>query len=171
MIKSEVIELLTTTGVWHEITEHPAAFNMAEMSETELPYPDSLAKNIFVRDDKKRNYYLITVRGDKKVDLKMFRQSHETRPLSFASAADLREILGLEPGSLTPIGLLNDAAHKVGLYLDQEFLNGPAVIGVHPNDNTATIWLKTDDLVDLIRQHGNEVQVVEIGTAGPPTAG
>jgi len=160
--KSEIIDLLTTTGVWHEITEHPAVFNMAEMSELDLPYPEADAKNIFVRDDKKRNYYLITVRGDKKVDLKKFRDRHGTRSLSFASEADLQALLGLGPGSVTPLGLLNDATHKVPLYLDQDFMSGSAVIGVHPNENTATVWLNTDDLVKLIQRHGNQVHIVEI---------
>lgn len=93
--KAAVYRLLTERGIWHEITEHPAVYNMEEMAAVDLPYPEADGKNLFVRDDKKRQYYLITVRGDKRVDLKAFRQANHTRPLSFASAEDLWDKLGL----------------------------------------------------------------------------
>ena len=97
--KAAVYQLLTERGIWHEITEHPAVYNMEEMAAVDLPYPEADGKNLFVRDDKKRQYYLITVRGDKRVDLKAFRQANHTRPLSFASAEDLQAKLGLLPGA------------------------------------------------------------------------
>lgn len=78
----------------------------------DIPYPEADAKNLFVRDDKKRNYYLITVKGDKKVDLKEFRKKNNTRPLRFASENDLMDILGLIPGAVTPLGILNDEERK-----------------------------------------------------------
>lgn len=79
MNKAEIYDLLRTRGIWHEITEHKAVYNMAELTDVALPYPEADAKNLFVRDDKKRNYYLITVRGDKRVDLKEFRHKYGTR--------------------------------------------------------------------------------------------
>lgn len=109
---------------------------------------------------KKRNYYLITVKGDKRVDLKLFRKAHGLRPLSFASAEDLLSVLGLLPGSVTPFGFLNDAGCSVRFYFDQEFLHQR--IGVHPNDNTATVWMQADDLLRLIQEHGNEAEFTEI---------
>ena len=161
MNKTDIYELLKGRNIWHEITEHKAVYNMAEVAEIEMPYPEADAKNLFVRDDKKRNYYLITVQGEKRVDLKQFALRHGTRKLSFASADDLMAILGLIPGAVTPLGLLNDDDKKVTFYLDSDFLNGD-LIGVHPNDNTATVWLKTTDLIALIKSHGNEVIVTEI---------
>ena len=110
---------------------------MAELDSVELPYPEADAKNLFVRDDKKRNYYLITVKGDKRVNLKEFRRANGLRPLSFASADDLMMIMELIPGAVTPLGLLNDSENRVKLYLDSSF--GDGLIGVHPNDNTATV--------------------------------
>ena len=128
---------------------------MAETVNIALHYPDAEAKNIFVRDDKKRNYYLITVKGDKKVNLKYFKEKYHTRSLSFASEQDLMAILGLQAGSVTPLGLINNTVHKVQFYLDQDFLDEPKLIGIHPNDNTATVWLKTDDLITLIEELRN----------------
>ena len=162
MNKEETLEVLNRNGIEFELFEHPAIFNMEEAAEIDLPWPDDEAKNLFVRDDKKRNYYLITVKGDRHVDLKQFRKEHGTRALSFASAEDLQAKLKLDPGSVTPLGLLNDESCSVILYLDQAFLEGSAMIGVHPNDNTATVRLKTDDLIRLLKAHGTQVKLIPI---------
>ena len=162
MNKQEVYAFLKSQNIPFEITEHKAVFNMEELNSVDLPYPSADAKNLFVRDDKKKNYYLITVHGDKRVDLKEFRKAHGLRNLSFASAEDLFAILQLTPGSVTPLGLLNDPDNKVKFFLDKGFLEEPCLIGVHPNDNTATVWLKTADLLRLIREHGNEIETVEL---------
>ena len=159
MTKQETYDYLTTYGVDFEVTEHPAVFNMAEVAEISLPHPEADAKNLFVRDDKKLHYYMITVQGDKRVDLKKFRKQHGLRNLSFASAEDLGSILDLIPGAVTPLGILNDQERRVELYLDAAFSE---LIGVHPNDNTATVWMKTVDLIRIITEHGNRVSVVEI---------
>ena len=145
-----------------EATEHGAVYNMEELDAVDLPYPGDDAKNLFVRDDKKRNYYLITVKGDKRVDLKEFRHAHGTRPLRFASEEDLERIMGLYAGAVTPLGLLNDEERIVQLFIDGEFMKGSGRIGVHPNDNTATVWLQAADLVRLIEEHGNPVEVFEV---------
>ena len=145
--------------IWFELTEHKAVYNMAELADVVLPYPEADAKNLFVRDDKKRSYYLMTVKGDKQVNLKEFRQSRGTRPLSFASERDLADILGLRPGAVTPFGLLNDRERRTQFFLDSAFLDPPALIGVHPNDNTATVWLKTEDLIAVIEGHGVPVHL------------
>ena len=162
MTKQEVYDFLKARKIWHEITEHPPVYDMAGLAQIPIPYPEADAKNLFVRDDKKRDYYLITVKGDKRVDLKEFRQRNHTRPLSFASPAELMALLGLPPGSVTPLGLMHDPTGKVHFYLDTGFLEPPGLIGVHPNDNTATVWLKVADLVDIIKEQGNPVHVVPL---------
>ena len=159
MTKQETYDYLNTHGISYEVTDHPAVFNMAELEAVELPYPDADAKNLFVRDDKKRNYYLITVKGDKRVDLKQFRREHGLRNLTFAGAEDLMSMLGLEAGSVTPLGLLNDKDCRVELYLDADFTD---IIGVHPNDNTATVWMQPGDLKRLVEEHGNSVHTFNL---------
>lgn len=153
MDKTEIYHYLKEQKIEHEITEHKAVFNMDEMDSVELPYPEWNAKNLFVRDDKKRNYYLITVKGDKRVDLKGLCKQHGLRALSFASAEDLLDIMKLTPGSVTPLGILNDTEHRIHFFLDTEFAGNK--IGVHPNDNTATVWMQADDLMKVIQKHGN----------------
>ena len=157
MNKQQIYDYLQENSIWHEITEHKAVYNMAELAEVPCPYPEADAKNLFVRDDKKQNYYLITVKGENRVNLKAFRKAQGTRNLSFASAEDLMERLGLIPGAVTPLGVLNDETRSVKVFLDRDFLQEPGLVGVHPNDNTATVWLKTEDLIRIIREHGNEV--------------
>ena len=76
MNKQEVYDYLKEKNIWHEITEHRAVYNMDELSQVDIPYPEANGKNLFLRDDKKRNYYIITVKGDKRVDLKEFRKKN-----------------------------------------------------------------------------------------------
>ena len=162
MNKEEVYKFIKDKNIWYEITEHQAVYIMEELSNIDLPYKERDAKNIFVRDDKKKNYYLITIKGNKKVNLKDFKKKHNTRNLTFASPEELKNILNLTPGSVSPLGLLNDKEHKVLFYIDKELLNENGIIGVHPNDNTATIWLKTNNLIDIIKEHKNLVNIVEL---------
>lgn len=160
MNKQQIYHYLKAKNIEYEVTEHEAVFNMQEIQNIVLPYPDKEAKNIFVRDDKKRKYYLITVKGNKRVDLKKVRHDYNTRPLSFASPEELNTLLSLTPGSVTPLGLLNNTNNDIVFLIDKDFKND--IIGIHPNDNTATIWLKTEDLIMLIQNHGNEVKIIEL---------
>lgn len=160
MNKQETYQYLKDYNIPFEITEHRAVYNMEELDSIDLPYPEGDAKNLFVRDDKKKNYYLITVKGDKRVNLKDFRKAHGLRPLSFASPEDLKKYMDLTPGAVTPLGLLNVEEAPITLYLDSEFKD--SIIGIHPNENTATVWLQGDDLVTLLRENGCEVEIVEI---------
>lgn len=168
MDKQQTYDYLKSHKIDFEITEHEAVFNMTELGRVDVPYPGRDAKNIFVRDDKKQNYYLITVKGNKRVDLKQFKKDYGTRHLSFASADDLMEYLHLIPGAVTPLGLLNSDSDKLHFYLDQNFLDddskekGAGIIGVHPCDNTATVWLKSSDLVDLIKSHNVPTTIIQI---------
>ena len=99
-------------------------------------------------------------RANRRVDLKGFRRQHGLRALSFASTEELFSIMELTPGAVTPLGILNDTESRVHFYLDEEFIGNK--IGVHPNDNTATIWMQADDLMGLIQKHGNEAEYVKI---------
>ena len=75
-----------------------------------------------------------------------------------AAPLTCRMLLGLTPGSVTPFGALNDKEHRVTLLLDEDYRG--KLIGVHPNDNTATVWLPADALVELLRQQGTTVEFI-----------
>lgn len=160
MNKAELLEYLSNRGIEYELVEHSMVFTIDEMIDAELPHPELIAKNLFVRDDKKRAFYLITVLEDRRVDLKEFRKLYETRPLSFASEEQLMDKLALTRGSVTPFGLLNNDEKDVKFYIDKAFIDA-GLMGIHPNMNDATVFVKTDDVIALVREHGNEVIIYE----------
>ncbi|NLK67288.1 MAG: prolyl-tRNA synthetase associated domain-containing protein [Campylobacteraceae bacterium] len=160
MKKQDIYKFLKEKNIEFEVTEHKAVFSIDESFKLNLPYPDRKSKNLFLKDSKKEKYYLMTIKGAKRANLKEFKKELGTNNLSFAPESDLFEILKLTKGSVTPLGLLNDESRKVEFYLDSEFLYG--LIGIHPNDNTATVWMSTKDLIKLIKEHGNSVFIKEI---------
>ncbi|MST79392.1 prolyl-tRNA synthetase associated domain-containing protein [Lactobacillus equicursoris] len=160
MNKQETYQWLTDHQIPYEVTEHKPVFSMEDLRDVHLPYPEANAKNLFVHDRKKRHFYLILVRGEKRVDLKAFAKQQGLKSLSFCSEDDLKAILGLTPGSVTPLGLLNDDERRVHFYIDAEFAGNK--VAAHPMENTATVWLNADDLVQLVRDHGNEAEYVDI---------
>ena len=157
MNREELLKTLDEKGIQYEISEHAPVFTIEEMMECNLPYPEIIAKNLFVRDDKKRNYYLISVQEERKINLREFQEQFGTRKLGFVSENDLMAIMGLIKGSVTPFGLLNDEERKVQFFIGKEFLGGE--MGIHPLENTATVWIGADDLVETIKEHGNTITV------------
>lgn len=81
MDKQQAYDYLDAHGASYEATERAAVYNMAELETVELPYPDRDAKSLFVRDGKKCAYHLITLMGDRRVDLKEFRRRYDARAL------------------------------------------------------------------------------------------
>ena len=160
MNKQEIYAQLTALEIPFEVTEHEAVYTMEDLSRVPLAHPEAEAKNLFVRDDKKQHYYLITVPAEKRVDLKLFQKQQGLRKLSFGSSDDLMALLKLTPGAVTPLGLLNDPDRRVELYLDRDFEN--RLISIHPNDNTATVSLQTADLVRLLTQSDCIVHLTDI---------
>lgn len=160
MDKEQTCHFLRDMGIEFECVDHPAVCNMAEMAKIDLPHPEAEAKNLFLRDDRREHFFLLTVRGDRRVDLKEFRRARQTRPLRFASEDELSSLLGLIPGAVTPLGVLNDVEHHVKFFLDRAFAGG--LVGVHPNDNTATLWLRAEDLIRVVRDHGDEIEYIDL---------
>lgn len=159
MDKKELRQYLSTRNIQYEIVEHPAVFTVEQVKVLGLPHPEAGAKNLFLRDDKKKNYYLVTLRESCIVSIKEIQQKIGSRRLSFASEEELHRLLGLQKGSVTPFGLLNDAERKVQFYLDAYFTG--RLIAVHPNENTATIYLQTQELLVLLAEHGSAFSIVD----------
>lgn len=161
MNKQEVIRLLDEKQVPYTLIEHPVVFTVEEIDALKLPNAYAVVKNLFLRDDKKRNYYLLVACKNKKIDLKELRNLIDSRPLSFASENDLMSHLSLTKGSVTPLGVLNDATARVHVIVDSEVMDYE-VIGIHPNENTATVWLDPQDLKEIIEDHGNTFRSLKI---------
>ena len=161
MNKQELYVFLDEQKIKYTAIEHIPVFTVEEAEQLQLPNPEAGAKNMFLRDDKKRNYYLLTVRDALAVDLKQFQEKIGSRRLSFASEEDLMRFLALKKGAVTPFGVLNDKECAVQVYIDAYFEN--KTISVHPNENNATVYLAANDLVELLRVHGNKVEYIELG--------
>ena len=160
MNQEEILKLLDEKKIEYTLVHHKAVFTIDEMNEIDVPNKDRIAKNLFLRDDKKRSYYLVSIEETKRADLKALRTLLSSRPLSFASEDDLVYILSLKKGEVTPFGLLNDKEHKAVFILDSYFEGG--IIGIHPNDNTATVFLKTADLISILSGIGTEIRMISI---------
>lgn len=160
-VRQFVFDYLSEMNITYDIIEHPAVYTIEEMDDLCIDTNNEIVKNLFVRDDKKKRYFLIAVQKDKRVNLKELKVKLNSRPLSFASESALYEILGLNKGAVTPLGILNDTNCKVEVVLDNDVRYFHR-IGIHPNDNTATLWIKPEDLEAVIRKHGNAFSYVEI---------
>lgn len=158
--QQKVFSFLETHKISYEVVNHPPVFTIEEMDALCMENP-GIVKNLFVRDDKKKRYYLILLAKNKNANLKDLRIKITSRPLSFASEEDLMKYLGLTKGSVTPFGVLNDPFHTVTIVIDSDLLEYE-YLGVHPNDNTATVWISVSDLVSVIEGCGNEIIYVDL---------
>ena len=160
MNQEEILKLLDEKKIEYTLVHHKSVFTIDEMNEIDVPNKDRIAKNLFLRDDKKRAYYLVSIENHKTADLKALRHLIESRPLSFASEEDLGRILMLGKGEVTPFGLLNDGEHEAEFIMDSFFSDG--VIGIHPNYNSETVFLPSSDLISILSDSGVKCRVLSI---------
>ena len=160
MNKQETYEYLNKLNIDYEAVEHEKVYTIDEIDNLNIPGKEKIAKNLFLRDDKKLNYYLVTLPGHKKADLKSLRKEIGSRRLSFANDKDVENILGVSAGSVTPIAVINDKENKVISVFDKELKN--KIIGIHPMENSATIFISFDDLIKSIKDHQNRIIISEI---------
>lgn len=154
-----VLETMEHANVPYKITEHPAVYTIEEMDHLQIDPQNEVAKNLFLRDDKKQRYFLVVLPKYKQVNLQAIRTVLSSRRLSFASADALTHYLGLSKGAVSPLGVLNDTERKVEVIIDQDIKSFDR-IGVHPNENTSTVWLRPADLVSIIQNHGNSINYI-----------
>jgi len=159
--REKVFDTLKSMNMQYDVVEHPPVYTMEEMENLNIDSKNEVVKNLFVRDEKKKNYFLIVLRKDKQVNLKKIRTELNFKPLSFASEEDLEKYLGLSKGAVSPFGILNDTECRVEVVFDKDILLYEH-IGVHPNDNTATVWISPRDLEFIIKNHGNSIRYLSL---------
>ena len=160
-MRKAVYDILNQMEIKYEVTEHPAVFTIEEMDKLGIGSYGEVLKNLFLRDDKKKNFYIVALCKDKRADLKEIRTKLDSRPLTFASGESLYEYLKLQKGEVTPFGIINDIERKVQVIFDSDIFNFDK-IGVHPNDNTATVWINPNDLKRVVENNGNKTREIEI---------
>ena len=159
MTPPELYAYLDGMGISYEVEEHAPVFTIDEMRE--LVIKGSVCKNLFLRDAKGRQHFLVVLPGDRQADLGALAAALGSSKLSFASEERLMKHLGLTKGSVTPLAVIQDPDHTVQVLLD-ESLTGMDRLGVHPLVNTATLWISGADLLRFVRSCGNPVKIVSI---------
>ena len=160
----ELFAYLDRLGIVHRTVIHPPLFTVEQSQALRGQIPGGHTKNLFLKD-KKGALYLVTALEDAAIDLKsLHRLLGASGRFSFGSAEQLREILGVEPGAVTPFGVINDTARRIAVILDAALM-AHAEINAHPLVNTMTTTLRRDDLVKFVRATGHEPRIVEV--AGP----
>lgn len=159
--RQKVFDALDGMGIPYQVIEHRAAFTVEDMDNLIDDSKNEIAKNLFIRDDKKKRFFLIVVQKNKHADFKKIRAQLDTNPLTFSSEELLWRFLGLNKGSVTPFGILNDTENRVEVVFDRDIMSLERV-GVHPNDNTATVWISPVNLEEVMKKHGHPVRYIEI---------
>ena len=155
-MEQQVYQLLEEMSISYGRVAHPAVYTVAESQKLEKNLPGVGCKNLFLRD-REENYYLYLLPDGNRADLWGLQRLLGCSKLTFASPEELLEQLGLTPGSVTPLGVLNNDG-RVTLLLDCS-LEGQTLL-VHPNVNTATISLAWSDLLRIIHRFGNPCRTV-----------
>lgn len=143
--KQRVYDALNKLNIKYEAVEHEPVHTMEDMDRLGLPAKGTLCKNLFLRDSKGKRHFLVTCDEKKKVDLKSLGRALGGGNLSFASEERLEQYLGLKQGSVSPFGLMNDKDHAVEFFIDKD-LSRCKSLGIHPLENTATVFLSYKDL-------------------------
>jgi Ala-tRNA(Pro) deacylase len=163
---SELLERLRDLGIAADTHEHPAVFTVAESRPVKEAIPGAHSKNLFLKD-KKGRLFLVVAKDETAIDLKRL---HETLGasgrLSFGSADQLRETLGVEPGSVTPFAAVHDRDGRVTIILDEALARAERV-NFHPLVNTMTTGLTPSELLAFLSATGHEARICRL--PAPPT--
>jgi Ala-tRNA(Pro) deacylase len=157
----ELYNLFKKLSISFEYHEHPP---VATIEEAKLHWHDLIAgrcKNIFFRNHKGDRHYLVVLEHLRQLNIRDLEQRLRQGKLSFASDQRLKKYLGLEPGSVSPFGLINDADHHVHLFIDEK-LNESERLSFHPNINTASLVINKTDFTRFLDYLGNSYEFIRL---------
>lgn len=160
----DIFRYLDARGIGYERMDHPAVFTCDE-AERVLPLlpAASRTKNVFLRDRKGRRHFLVVVGYGKSIDLGALSALLGADRLTLGSPRRLQECLGVDPGSVTLLGLVNDAQHQVEVVLDTE-VAGADVLACHPLINTSTLLIPRAGLQCFLQSTGHAMRVEHVPT-------
>jgi Ala-tRNA(Pro) deacylase len=161
----QLFAYLDGLGIAHTTVRHPPLFTVEQSQALRGQIAGGHTKNLFLRD-KKNELFLVVALEDAAIDLKgLHRLLGASGRFSFGSANLMRETLGIEPGSVTPLGAINDTGGRVTVVLDTALM-GEATINCHPLVNTMTTSLPRDGLVKFLESTGHSPRIERV--SGPP---
>ncbi len=160
-LEKTVIEVLDNLQIPCEIHSHPPVFTVEQAEEHWKSIKGTHCKNLFVRNKKGKRHYLVILDSRKRADLRDLNTQLGEDRLSFASPERLKRYLGLEPGSVSPFGLINDREKVVRVVLDKD-LKEAEWVSFHPNVNTATVTITFKDFEKYLEWCGNSIRSLSI---------
>ncbi|WP_241229892.1 prolyl-tRNA synthetase associated domain-containing protein [Tsuneonella rigui] len=152
--ESGLLADLAALGIPYAAHEHAAVFTVAESRQLDAGFPGAHTKNLFLKDAAGA-FWLVTVPAEARVDLKALPQAIGSKRVSFAKPEDMQRLLGITPGSVTPLAMINAAPGSVTVVLE-EGLAASERINVHPLRNTGTLGLAGTAVLRLLRHWGHE---------------
>lgn len=159
---ARLLAWMTDQGLAFDNHEHPAVFRVEEGLELKAAMPGAHTKNLFLKD-RKGQLWLISARQDTVVDLKRAPKTIGSDRLSFGNETLLYETLGVRPGSVTALGLINDPDRRVTFVLDKALWDAD-IVNFHPLTNTATTAMEQGEFRKFLTLIGREpAQVVDFG--------
>ena len=154
-------ELLTTLNIPFEYLEHPPAPTTEIAKQYWAGHDAQHCKNLFFRNYKGDRHYLVILDCDKHLDIKSLENTLKQGRLSFASEKRLFKYLGVQPGSVTPFGLINDREKHVHIYIDAKLKTAERV-SFHPCVNTASLIIRQSDFIKFLDYLGNSYEELNI---------
>ena len=161
---SETVPLfsfLSEHQIPYQRADHPPVYTVEESKKLNLGLEGGATKNLFLRDKKGKRHFLFCVEQSKQVDLKRVPKLIDSTNLSFASPERLQKHLGIKPGSVSLLALINDTEGQVEVLIDEELWEQENIL-CHPLTNTATLSLKKEDLERYIQKTGHQFQLLEV---------
>jgi Ala-tRNA(Pro) deacylase len=157
----DLFRRLSELGIATSTTEHPPVFTVEEAKALRGQIPGCHIKNLFLKD-KRDQLWLVVCPEDRSIELKTLPALIGSARLSFARPEVLREVLGVEPGSVTPFALINETSLGVAVILDAEMMQADHV-NCHPLHNAATTTIAAAGLLAFIRACGHAPRLVALG--------
>ena len=158
--RDDLFARFKSLGLETKTIDHAPVYTVEEAQALRGEIPGGHCKNLFLKDDK-GNIWLIVCLEESQIDLKGAPAKIGSRRLSFGKPDLLKEVLGVEPGSVTPFGLINDIQIRVNVVLDAAMM-AHELVNYHPLENTATTTIGSADLVTFIRSCGHEPKIVAV---------
>ncbi len=161
MIGQEIVyDYLKTLGIEYEYYEHPPIPTIEDAKIHKWWIDAVFCKNIFFRNHKGNRHYLVIVHHNTQLEISALEKKLKQGKLTFASEQRMSKYLGLKPGSVSPFGLLNDHEHHVFIFFDPK-LKDSQKLSFHPNDNRATLVLKTEDFWKYMNSLKNSYEFMD----------
>jgi Ala-tRNA(Pro) deacylase len=160
---ADLFAFLDRLGVSHRTVEHPPLFTVEQSRALRGTIPGGHTKNLFLKD-KKGSLFLVTALEDAVIELKSLHHRFGRGRFSFGSPDLLLATLGVEPGSVTPFGAVNDFKGAVTIVLDAALLQH-AALNFHPLVNTMTTTIASEDLLRFLSATGHETRIEPVSNA------